>query len=300
MKNREIILTIGIPGSGKSTWCEEFIKKNPEYVRICRDSVRWMMQKTQIMDRRGESLVTKMVDHLIYEATRSGYNVIVDQTNVKKKRLEEFIEKCRRYGDVSFRVFDVSKRKALERDKNREFQVGKEVIERMFQSYRSLVNSGFDFRKRKMKEELLTSVDQDPNLPHGAIVDVDGTIAQRVDRSPFDWDRVDEDLPKWDVINMVKALSTNYNIVFVSGRDAVCREKTLKWIKEHFGWSDITLFMRPEGNDQKDSIIKKNIFFDKVNPQYYIDLVVDDRDQVVQMWREEMGLTCVQVAYGNF
>jgi hypothetical protein len=34
--------------------------------------------------------------------------------------------------------------------------------------------------------------------------------------------------------------------------------------------------------------------------KYYIEFVLDDRDQVVEMWRKEHKLTCFQVNYRNF
>ena len=30
------------------------------------------------------------------------------------------------------------------------------------------------------------------------------------------------------------------------------------------------------------------------------EFILDDRDQVVQMWREDLKLKCFQVNYGNF
>jgi len=58
--------------------------------------------------------------------------------------------------------------------------------------------------------------------------------------------------------------------------------------------------MRPEGNNEKDSIIKKRLYDQHIMGKYDIEFVLDDRDQVVEMWRNQIGLTCLQVAYGNF
>ena len=41
------------------------------------------------------------------------------------------------------------------------------------------------------------------------------------------------------------------------------------------------------------------IFENDIRPYYNIDYVLDDRNQVVEMWRS-IGLTCLQVAEGNF
>lgn len=58
------------------------------------------------------------------------------------------------------------------------------------------------------------------------------------------------------------------------------------------------LLMRPKKDNRKDSVIKKELF-DKIKDKYNIQYVFDDRDQVVEMWRE-LGLTCLKVADGNF
>lgn len=58
--------------------------------------------------------------------------------------------------------------------------------------------------------------------------------------------------------------------------------------------------MRPKGDMRKDSIIKKELFEAHIKDKYYIEAVFDDRNQIVDTWRKEIGLTCLQVNYGNF
>ena len=57
--------------------------------------------------------------------------------------------------------------------------------------------------------------------------------------------------------------------------------------------------MRKTGDNRKDSIIKEEIYRNLIEPNYNIEFVLDDRNQVVDMWRR-IGLTCLQVADGNF
>lgn len=54
------------------------------------------------------------------------------------------------------------------------------------------------------------------------------------------------------------------------------------------------------GNTDDDRLIKRQMFEDVIRGTYYCDFVLDDRDKVVRMWREELGLTCLQVNYGDF
>ena len=57
--------------------------------------------------------------------------------------------------------------------------------------------------------------------------------------------------------------------------------------------------MRAAGDDRKDEIIKREIYNREIKPAFDVLCVLDDRDQVVRMWRA-MGLTCLQVAPGDF
>lgn len=135
------------------------------------------------------------------------------------------------------------------------------------------------------------------------LVDVDGTVALRGDRGPYDWSRVGDDLPNQRVIDVARNLwrGGEREVVFVSGRDEVCRDETEDWLVRHIPWSlPPTLFMRPKGDNRNDAIIKREIYDREIAGTYDVFVVLDDRDRVVRMWREDLGLTCLQVAPGNF
>jgi len=143
------------------------------------------------------------------------------------------------------------------------------------------------------------------------IVDVDGTLADmRGVRGPFEWDKVHLDRPHQDVIELVRDLAEadtdngaggfiyKYKIIITTGRDGVCEEATKEWLLEH-GINYDEFFIRPEGDFRKDNIIKSEIYMDHIRPKYDVKFVIDDRDQVVEMWRS-LGLRVLQVAPGNF
>jgi uncharacterized HAD superfamily protein len=133
------------------------------------------------------------------------------------------------------------------------------------------------------------------------IVDIDGTLAVRSgDRSPFDWGRVGEDDPNPPVVELVRIIHAagKHQIILMSGRDAVCRPETEAWLEDQGIPSD-ELHMRPEGNHEKDSVVKERLYRAHVEPRFEVAFVLDDRDQVVKMWRG-LGLTVLQVAEGDF
>jgi hypothetical protein len=58
--------------------------------------------------------------------------------------------------------------------------------------------------------------------------------------------------------------------------------------------------MRDTGDTRKDSVLKKELYEAHVKGHYFVNFVLDDRNQVVDIWRLELGLPCLQVNYGDF
>jgi hypothetical protein len=87
--------------------------------------------------------------------------------------------------------------------------------------------------------------------------------------------------------------------VFLSGRTDACRTATCEWLCEHIPVPFQRLYMRPAGDGRKDSAVKLELFDRYIRDSYDVTCVLDDRDQVVAMWRS-LELTCLQVAPGNF
>lgn len=134
------------------------------------------------------------------------------------------------------------------------------------------------------------------------IVDIDGTLAVRRtdnERSPYDWSRVSEDLVVEPIATITRTMyQAGYTVIIVSGRDEVCRLDTESWLEQH----DIPynrLYMRPRKNNERDSIVKERIYRTYIHEYMDVLFVIDDRDQVVKMWRS-IGLTVLQCAEGNF
>lgn len=153
-------------------------------------------------------------------------------------------------------------------------------------------------------------------LRQAIIVDVDGTVALRGDRDPYDMSQVLSDAPNLPVIAAVGAMQVcGYFTLFTSGRFEVARADTALWLQRHglienhlaggghgedkgmFGWK---LFLRPDGDRRGDDLIKDFIFQKHITPFFEVTVVFDDRNRVVRMWRDKHKLTVLQVADGNF
>ncbi|MGM7698487.1 polynucleotide kinase [Microbacterium sp. A84] len=133
------------------------------------------------------------------------------------------------------------------------------------------------------------------------IIDVDGTLALRAARSPYNMHAVSRDRPNEPVVQLVQALLMHPNvdsIVVISGRDESARTQTQSWLTFH-GIEFDSLFLRPLGDNRPDHIVKGEIYDSIIAPRYKVIGVVDDRRSVVEMWRAR-GLVCLQVADGDF
>lgn len=142
-------------------------------------------------------------------------------------------------------------------------------------------------------------------LPKAIVVDLDGTLALKGDRGQYDFSQCDVlDKPNEPVVKTVQLFFRNgFEVVFCSGREEKYREQSERFIErclpgecEAFGFN---LFMRPTDDFRNDAIVKKELYDQFIKVNYDVLLVLDDRDRVVQMWRE-VGLPCFQVAPGNF
>jgi hypothetical protein len=143
------------------------------------------------------------------------------------------------------------------------------------------------------------------------IFDLDGTLALIDERlhlatrpnGKLNWDlffapeNIKLDKPNIPVIAMYNLLQNEgYNMVILSGRDAISKTATVSWLRNHGIYFD-ELRMRPQGTFTPDDVLKKG-WLDELGAEN-IFCVFDDRDKVVKMWRDN-GLTCFQVNYGNF
>ena len=138
-------------------------------------------------------------------------------------------------------------------------------------------------------------------LHHIAKHNNDGTKRKR------DWvafeGAVLQDTPNKAVVEIVASMHrAGHTIVFVSGRHERTRQSSNYMIRQALGQHtpDNTLYMRRDDDNRADYTVKQEIFDTYLSGHKdKILFCLDDRQQVVAMWRRN-GLTCLQVAEGNF
>lgn len=289
---KKVIICRGLPASGKSSWAKDFVFKNPnQYKRINMDDLRAMFDNSY-QSNGNEKFMKKMRDILIIETLKDGKSVISDNTHLSPKsvnHIKQLVEKFNKDNNdnvqVEIKFFDASVEECIKRDLKRQNSVGEKVIREMYDMFIA---------------PKIEPIIQDINLPKAILVDIDGTVADKGERSPYDWASVGGDTPKTNVINIVNHLSEKYKIIFFSGRDEVCRDQTIEWLSNNLKCGEFELYMRQQNDNRKDSIVKKEMFDKYIRDKYFIESVIDDRQQVVDMYRKEIGLTVMQVDYGNF
>ena len=278
----KLLMLKGLPGSGKSTWAKQFVADNRNWVRINKDSIRAMI----VYRQRDEGLVCQFRDALIVNALSNGRSVIVDDTNFHPKhetRLKALAESYN--AEFEIKMFDTPIEDCIKNDLKRTESVGAGVIRQMHQQY---------IRPRLTKYPNHNSL-----LPNAIICDLDGTLALANHRNVYDASTCDQDDINWPVQRIIHLHAMNgYTILFTSGRDAIYRPQTVKFLSR-IGMENCPLFMRPEGDHRKDHIIKLELFQQNIYGKYNVEFVLDDRQRVVDMWRD-IGLTVLQVADGDF
>lgn len=141
------------------------------------------------------------------------------------------------------------------------------------------------------------------------ICDLDGTLADvehrqiHVQTKPKNWKAfhegmVHDKLNVWCAELLLAMKKEGYRIILLTGRDEPYRDLTIEWLRK-FDISYDTLLMRGKDDFRPDDIVKKEIYENVIKNEYEVVFVVDDRKKVVQMWRE-VGLVCLQCAWGDF
>ena len=124
--NNTLYITVGLPGSGKSTYVKNFIKdKDIEY--LSSDSLRAVYGKSE-EDQTVTPLVFGHIKKKVDELLKDGKNVLVDATSVNRKERSDYINTAKKYGaKVVAIVFKMNRQGLIDRNKKRGEQGGRVV-----------------------------------------------------------------------------------------------------------------------------------------------------------------------------
>lgn len=306
MEKRKLILCRGIQASGKSTWAKAWAKEDPEHrVRFNNDDIRNMLGEYWVPNREG--LVTELKRSFACEATRKGYNIVIDNMNLNPKEVkwwEDIIKVANSITEfeyeLEFKDFFVSVDECIRRDAMREQPMGAKVIKDTWRRYQTFII------KENIKKSLENKVKYVTGLPTAIIADMDGTLSLNTTGRPFYGDGAAEgmltDIENGAVVASVRAMCDGIDaeLIILTGREDTpeIRKATYDWLDRRQLLPD-KLLMRPKGDYSPAQECKRAIYKKYIEGNYNVLAVFDDSQKCVDMWREE-GLTCLQPNEGKF
>lgn len=282
----------GLPGSGKTRWAIQWLAEHPDWRRVNKDDLRFMLWGNS-KPKNNESHLDKLQWDTIWSLLRFNFNVIVDNTHLSPKRerqlrglVDEYNQKNEAKVEFEVMFFDTPLWQCILNDAGRPNPVGSKVIGRMYEQF--------------LKP---TPVRFNDALPDAYIVDLDGTLALHNGRSPYNYAELTSDLVNEPLARTIGMLADAENrIIFVSGRPEEWRKLTEEWLHNipYSGFDiEAALHMRHTGDNRQDAIVKRELYDGHIKGKYNILGVFDDRNQVVEMWRA-LGLPVFHVNYGFF
>lgn len=290
----KITLTVGVSGSGKSTWAASQVRKSGgKTIQLNRDDVRFSLFCVDTWAQyhftaQREGLVSKIIEAAARRAVDNKQNIIVSDTNLNPATRQKWADFAKEHGyEFELHYMPCTWDELIARNTVRGARaLPEKVLKKQY--------SEFMFQFGGWRKYV-----PDVTKPKAVIFDVDGTLMDNSGRNAFDWSRVMEDTPRQQVVELWHAMSElGYQCLVVSGRDGVCFDATAQSLNDA-GIYPVEHFQRKQGDFRKDAIIKEEIFWEKIAPNYNVQLVVDDRKQVVEMWRR-LGIQTWQVDEGDF
>lgn len=293
----------GLPASGKTSYALSQVALGNYDVIICRDDIRRMIYSSVNPKHCDEKLITSLHTAMLNESMIKRKHIIIAGTNLNNRWLKLMMQNIADHGYViEIKDFEVPLIDLVERDMQRPNPVGYDVIMNMAKRYKvthdgKIKSAPSIMPKHSIKPYMMPKIGLD-----AVVFDIDGTLAKKSDRSPYDFTRVMEDTLIEPVADCLEFESQKNCIFFLSGREETCRKETVEWLCKNLNINkeeaDNFLFMRAEKDNRPDYLVKSELF-DKHLSSYRIHRIYDDRNSVVSMWRSK-GLTCFQVAPGNF
>lgn len=278
----------GLPASGKSTKALQLVTTGNN-VRLNRDLLRTMLHYDK-WTPKNEGLTIEAQKLLAREYLNNGVSVVIDDTNLGDKHRQLWSGIAKETGST-FKVLniDTNMYECIKRDKVRTDKkpVGDHVIVGMALQYGLY-----------------------PYPRNGIVLcDIDGTLADakhrlhHLQQEKKDWkaffNEMHKDTPRTEVLDIVlKYEEKGYDIIIVSARPEDYRQMTEAWLEKAFkGYKPYkAVIMRRSGDTRPDTEVKEQMY-ETYFRGYPIEIVIDDRPRVIDMWANK-GLDVIDVGDG--
>lgn len=304
----KLIILQGPPTSGKSTFAKQYKTYHPETVIVSLDKYREAREVYWLP--KEENKITNLEKLETEIALTQGLDVIVDDTNLNQKYLRKWYDIAQKYkAQLEIKSFYVPFKEACQRALNpdRKHEISKHELKKFWRKY---FPDKLDEESRQTIEHKRIEINK--RMPKCILCDLDGTVAWMQNRSPYNYTEVSNDKADPRMVQLLEQfLKDGVHVIFLSGRtdDGNCRQHTHDWIVNHikgsqkYKWfkkvDNFKLLMRKKGDYRPDETIKSELYVENIKDKYDVMCVFDDRNKVVNMWRE-LGMLCCQVNEGDF
>ncbi len=154
-----LIVTVGLPSSGKTSWVDDFIGENQGKAIdvISSDKIREEVFN-DIEDQNHNSEVFDLMKRRTKESLSQGHIAIYEATNISSKRRRALLNELNKYYDKAICLFKYKRVSACQIDnEKRDREVPSNVIDRMYRNFEiPHKNEGFD--------EIIVDFDEKTNL----------------------------------------------------------------------------------------------------------------------------------------
>ena len=297
---KKIILTRGIPGSGKSTWAKAWVAESPETrIRLNWDDMRNMMGPYWVPSREpiNKAMLWCAVNTAAY--CDKPYDIVIDNMNLNPKvwkEVEEWIETYNASHHAKslnlcyvlyFKDFFIPIDECIRRDAMRPNPIGEKTIKDIWRRYKHFIQT------TSVANYVDNLLPRDPDKPDCIVVDMDSTMCFNTNGRPWYGEGSTEaminDIPNEGVVDLVK--SQSYPVVVCTGRNQAQLEVTEQWLRKHGIYPEMTFFRAD--NDYRKGVEVKAELMEEILKIYNVVAVFEDCEPIVAKFRE-MGLTVLQ------
>ena len=134
MNRPKLILLVGIPGSGKTTFAKNYIEQSANTIHLSSDVIRKELYGDESIQGNPAEVFSLMQKRAV-EALNEGHDVLYDATNVTRKDRASIIGICPKFAKIEAHIIWAPIGICIERDAMRERTVGKEVIDKMLKRF---------------------------------------------------------------------------------------------------------------------------------------------------------------------
>ena len=154
-----LVVTVGLPSSGKTSWVDDFIGENQGQAIdvISSDRIREEIFN-DIEDQNHNGEVFDLMKRRTKESLSQGHIAIYEATNISSKRRRALLNELKKYYDKAICLFKYKRLSACQIDnEKRDREVPSNVIDRMYRNFEiPHKNEGFD--------EIIVDFDEKTNL----------------------------------------------------------------------------------------------------------------------------------------